>query len=123
MIKSIKFVSIPVLDQDRALKFYTEKLGFKLAGDHPFDKKQRWIELEIPGAETMVVLFTPEGHENRVGAMTNMAWTTDDIQETYDLYKKRGVEFISPPQQMPWGKMALFKDSEGNSHCLSEDMR
>ena len=58
MIKQIKFVSIPVADQNRALDFYTEKLGFTIITDQPFDDKQRWIELRVPKAETRVVLFT-----------------------------------------------------------------
>ena len=67
MIKQIKFVSIPVADQNRALDFYTDKLRFTIITDQPFDKKQRWIELRIPKAETRVVLFTPEGDENGLG--------------------------------------------------------
>ena len=59
MIKAVKFVSIPVRDQEQALAFYTEKLGFQILTDQPFDAKQRWIELRIPGSETKVVLFTP----------------------------------------------------------------
>ena len=47
MITQIKFVSIPTRDQSRALKFYTEKLGFEVATDQQFDAKQRWIELRI----------------------------------------------------------------------------
>jgi catechol 2,3-dioxygenase-like lactoylglutathione lyase family enzyme len=50
MIKQIKFVSIPIADQNRALDFYTEKLGFTIITDQPFDEKQRWIELRIPQA-------------------------------------------------------------------------
>ena len=61
MIKQIKFVSIPVRDQNRALDFYTDKLGFTIITDQPFDEKQHWIELRIPKAETRVVLFTPGG--------------------------------------------------------------
>ena len=64
MIRGIKFACVPVHDQDRALKFYTEKLGFRVMTDQPFGA-QRWIELGIPGAESQLVLFTPEGHENR----------------------------------------------------------
>ena len=55
MIRKIKFVSIPVHDQDVALKFYTEKLSFKVVTDQPLGK-QRWIELLIPGAETGLAL-------------------------------------------------------------------
>jgi len=68
MIKQIKFVSIPVADQDRALDFYTEKLGFTIITDQPFDEKQRWIELRVPKAETRVVLFTTDKDKGRVGS-------------------------------------------------------
>ena len=50
MIRGIKLATIPVRNQDSALKFYTEKLGFKVLTDQPFNGKQRWIELGIPGA-------------------------------------------------------------------------
>jgi len=114
MIKQIKFVSIPVADQNRALDFYTEKLGFTIITDQPFDEKQRWIELRVPKAETRVVLFTAEGDEKRVGTFMNMSYACDDIQETYNALKARGVEFEGAPQQQPWGTYAIFKDSEGN---------
>src|SRR5438046_7892597 len=84
MIKGIKFASIPVSDQDRALAFYTEKLGFRILTDQPMDGKQRWIELNIPGAETSLVLFTPEGHENRIGTFAGISFHCDDLQRTYD---------------------------------------
>ena len=114
MIKQIKFVSIPVADQNRALDFYTEKLGFTIITDQPFDGKQRWIELRVPKAETRVVLFTAEGDEKRIGTFMNMSYSCDDIQETYKALKERGVEFEGPPQEQPWGAYAIFKDSEGN---------
>src|SRR3954462_1719678 len=93
MIKRIKFVSIPVADQNRALDFYTEKLGFTIITDQPFDDKQRWIELRVPKAETRVVLFTPEGDEKRIGTFMNLSYECDDIEETYQTLRKRGVEF------------------------------
>src|SRR6267378_4710605 len=102
MIKQLKFVSIPVADQNRALDFYTEKLGFTIITDQPFDEKQRWIELRVPKAETRVVLFTPDGDEKRVGTFMNMSYSCDDIQETYKALKARGVEFERPPQEQPW---------------------
>src|SRR5947209_858870 len=114
MIKQIKFVSIPVADQNRALDFYTEKLGFTIITDQPFDEKQRWIELRVPKAETRVVLFTADGDEKRIGTFMNMSYSCDDIQETYKGLKARGVEFEGPPQEQPWGTYAIFKDSEGN---------
>src|SRR5262247_174464 len=101
MIKQIKSVSVPVEDQDRALDFYTEKLGFTIITDQPFDEKQRWIELRIPKAETRVVLFTPEGQEQRVGTFTAISFACDDVDATYAEYKKKGVLFESPPQKQP----------------------
>jgi predicted enzyme related to lactoylglutathione lyase len=121
MIKQIKFVSIPVADQNRALDFYTDKLGFTIITDQPFDGKQRWIELRIPKADTRVVLFTPEGDEKRIGSFINMSYACDDIEKTYAELKKRGVEFEGPPQKQPWGTYAMFKDSEGNRFVVSSD--
>jgi len=119
MITQVKFVGIPTRDQDRALAFYTEKLGFKIATDQPFDDKQRWIELRIGRAETRFVLFTPQGHEDRIGSFFNGALECDDVQSTYDELRGRGVEFVSAPQQQPWGMFALFKDPDGNQFVLS----
>src|ERR1044071_6577319 len=114
MIKQIKFVSIPVTDQNRALDFYTDKLGFTIITDQPFDEKQRWIELRIPKAETRVVLFTAEGEEKRIGTFMNMSYACDDIVNTYETLKARRVEFEGAPEKQPWGTYATFKDSEGN---------
>src|SRR5271155_5068697 len=99
MIKAVKFVSIPVRDQDQALAFYTEKLGFQILTDQPFDGKQRWIELRIPGGETKVVLFTPAGHEDRVGTFSNVTFVTDDLHGAYQGVAAKGVVFSGPPTQ------------------------
>ena len=118
MIKKIKFISIPIADQNRALDFYTEKLGFTIITDQPLDEKQRWIELRVPKAETRVVLFTAEGEEKRVGTMMNMSYECDDIDKTYEELKARGVEFEGAPEKQPWGTYAIFKDSEGNRFVI-----
>ncbi|MBI5477057.1 MAG: VOC family protein [Ignavibacteriales bacterium] len=119
MISNLKFVSVPVSDYDRALKFYTEKLGFKLTTDQKFNDNSRWIELEIVNAQTKIVLFTSPGQENRVGSFMNMAFTSADITKTYEELKSRGVEFKVPPTQAPWGTYSQFVDSEGNIFVLS----
>jgi len=118
MIKRIKFLGIPVKDQDRALRFYTEKLGFRILTDQEFNEKQRWIELSIPGAETGVSLFTPQGHEDRVGTFVNSSWEVDDVDKAYNELQGRGVEFAGPPQKQPWGSFVIMKDSEGNQIVL-----
>lgn len=119
MIKQVKFVSIPTRDQDRALAFWTEKIGFKVATDQPMGEKQRWIELQIPGAQTGVVLFTMDGQEDRIGTPFNGAFATDDVEYSYGKLKARGVEFDAPPTRQPWGTFATFRDPDGNSFVLS----
>ncbi len=118
MIKQVKFLGICVSDQERALEFYTQKLGFKLKTDQPMGH-QRWIELEIPGAETRVVLFTPQGQEDRIGTFVNTSFACERLEETYDRLKESGVEFSTPPTEQPWGTFAIFKDPDGNSFVLS----
>lgn len=119
MITQLKFVGIPTTDQDRALRFYTEKLGFAVSTDQPFNEKQRWIELRVANSPTRVVLFTPDGHENRIGTFFNGAFTCDDVRATYRQLRERGVEFTSEPQKQPWGEFAIFKDPDGNQFVLS----
>ena len=119
MITQLKFVGIPTRDQTRALKFYTEQLGFEVSTDQPFDDKQRWIELRIANAATRVVLFTPEGHESRIGTFFNGAFACDNVEKTYDTLVARGVEFTSAPKKEPWGTFATFKDPDGNQFVLS----
>jgi predicted enzyme related to lactoylglutathione lyase len=119
MIKKIKFVTIPVLDQKRALDFYTEKLGFTIITDQPFSEKQRWIELRIPKAETRVTLFTPDGFEGRVGSFLGISFDCEDVEQTYRELSAKGVPFNGPPKEEPWGVFVVFKDSEGNSFVLS----
>ena len=67
MIRKMKFTSIPVRDQDRALEFYVGTLGFTLLTDQPMGPGQRWVEVRPPKGETGMALFTPPGQEDRIG--------------------------------------------------------
>jgi predicted enzyme related to lactoylglutathione lyase len=118
MITHLKFASIPTRDQDAAVVFWTEKMGFKVLTDQPMGA-QRWIELGIPGAQTGVVLFTPEGHEDRVGGFWPGSFECDDVDYTYRQLSARGVAFDGPPETQPWGKFVKFKDPDGNMFLLS----
>ena len=119
MIRGLKFVSIPVRDQDASLKFFTERLGFKVATDQPFSSSQRWIELLIPGAETGLVLFTPPGQEDRIGGFQPLSFWCDDVVATARIMKSKGVEFEADPKKESWGTSAIFKDPDGNKFVLS----
>ena len=117
MITHVKLVNIPTVDQDRALAFYTQKLGFKLVTDQPHDEKQRWIELKVARSDTRVVLFNPD--DSKVGGFFPGALACDDVSKTYEELKAKGVEFLGPPTKEDWGEYALMKDSEGNQILLS----
>jgi len=119
MIRGIKLVSIPVRNQDASLKFYTEKLGFKVVTDQAFNDDQRWIELMVPGADSRLALFTPEGHENRIGGFQPLTFWCDDVAATAKILKSKGVEFRQDPKTEVWGTMAIFKDIDGNQFVLS----
>lgn len=123
MIRGVKFVGIPVRDQDVALKFYTEALGFKVSTDQPFTPKQRWIELSISGGGTGLALFTPEGHESRIGQFQSIAFWCDDVFATAKILKSKGVAFAQEPKHEQWGDSAVFKDPDGNLFALSSKGR
>jgi predicted enzyme related to lactoylglutathione lyase len=78
----------------------------------------RWIELQIPGAETMLVLHKRPGHAPN--GEPAIAFDTDDVKGTYDELRARGVEFTQPPKKEHWGEHAIFKDSEGNLVLFSK---
>jgi predicted enzyme related to lactoylglutathione lyase len=119
MLRGIKFVGVPVKNQDVSLKFYTETLGMKVATDQPFNDKQRWIELLIPGAQTGVSLFTPDGHEKRIGEFQSISFWCDDVFATAKALQARGVTFTKEPMNESWGSVAIFKDPDGNQFVLS----
>ena len=104
--------------QDRALAFYSKKLGFTIQTDQSFGE-QRWIELGIPGAQFGIVLFTPDEHKTYIGTFSHVSFFTDDIDDTYNELVKRGVEFDGPPEKMPWGTFVKFKDPDCNGFVLS----
>jgi catechol 2,3-dioxygenase-like lactoylglutathione lyase family enzyme len=120
VLRAIELVSIPVRDQDAALKFYTEKLGFKVATNQFFGEgKQRWIELLIPGADTRLALFTPEGHENRIGGFQPVTFRCDDVFATATALKSKGVQLAAEPKKEVWGTRAIFRDPDGNEFVFS----
>lgn len=120
MIKHIKFSELPVVNQDRALRFYTEKIGFELIQDAPYQDNWRWIELEIPGAETRILLTKRQNGEETDAPQ--MVLITEDVYGTYQELSQKGVEFTKKPTEAPWNSgeiFAQFRDSEGNGIVIS----
>jgi catechol 2,3-dioxygenase-like lactoylglutathione lyase family enzyme len=123
MITKVKLVSINVKDQDRALAFYTEKLGFKLLTDQPMGPSEtsRWIEVQPPEGDAKVVLFKQSEESASTQPMSNIIFTSRDVQKTYEELSERGVEFTEPPTTQFWGTYAIFADPDGNKFVLSSD--
>ena len=119
MIRGIKFANIPSRNQDAALAFWTEKMGFTVATDQPFSETQRWIELKIPKSEAKIVLFTPPGDEDRVGRFSPIVFWSDDIDATYAELQTAGVDLPAPPKKNEWGSSLMFKDPDGTQYLIS----
>ena len=66
-----------------------------------------------------VVLFTPPGHEDRIGTFSGISFVCDDVEKTHTELAKRGVEFTQVPKKESWGTSAIFKDIDGNTFVLS----
>jgi catechol 2,3-dioxygenase-like lactoylglutathione lyase family enzyme len=135
MIKQLANTNIWVKDQNEALRFYTEKLGFEIrtditAGDYRWLtvglKSQPDIEfvLEVvePGARFTEEDVTYLTRLLEAGKLGGRVWKTDDCQQTYETLKAKGVEFIKPPTDRPYGTIeAIFKDNSGNLMLLVQD--
>ena len=119
----IKLASIMVDDQEKALKFYTEKLGFQVKIDMPIGDA-RWITLVSPeDPDGTEIPLEPDANPMLEGAAIEFkralkekgipytAYETDDIQRDYNLFKERGVEFISEPQQTGPVTQTVFDDT------------
>ncbi|MGA3090383.1 MAG: VOC family protein [Terriglobales bacterium] len=119
MIRGIKFVNVPVRNQKEAVKFYVEKLGLRVLTDQPFDDKQHWIEIGIPGSDSKLVLFTLDGQQSQIGKPQPVTFWSDDVEATSRVLKNKGVDFVMEPKTEAWGTAAIFKDQDGNQFCLS----
>jgi uncharacterized glyoxalase superfamily protein PhnB len=119
MITGIKLISINVDDQDRALEFYTRKLGFELLDDQPMGEGERWIEVAPPGRSVIFALTKESGAQSKIGKAVQIELKCDDIKSTYEQMKSRGINFTAELEAAPWGgEAAQFLDSEGNEYVL-----
>lgn len=117
-ISRVDTVSIPVSDQNQALKFYRDALGFELIRDHCSKNEKRWLQLAPRGAETTISLVMPFGGM-KAGTVQGLVVQTDDIQLTHKELKQRGV-LLSSIVNLVGGKFATFSDPDGNGWVLIE---
>lgn len=121
MISKVKLVNIPVADQDRAVAFYCDVLGFTKLADFPAGPDQRWIELGARNGGAKVVLFAPDECDLHPGRFMNVVFTSDDVAGEYARLRAAGVTFVQELKEAEWGSSFIFRDSEGNSFALTTD--
>ena len=121
MITSVEAMTVYVSDQDRALEFFVDQLGFEKRADMSFGQGTRRVEVSPPGAHTRIVLAQDYGGDwgqGRVGKFTGIVLASRNIQSTFDALQARGVRFTEPPSKQEWGLQAQFVDPDDNSYVL-----
>jgi catechol 2,3-dioxygenase-like lactoylglutathione lyase family enzyme len=130
MLKALTHVNVWVNDQDEALAFYTEKLGFELREDVTVPElgNFRWLTVGVPGQDGIALalmsvpgppVFDEETRDQlkalvAKGAAGGLFFSADDVRATHEELARRGVEFTQEPTEQPYGLDAGFRDSSGN---------
>ena len=136
MIDSIGGMVVIVSDQQKAIKFYTQKLGFELKSDIPFGSSSsssaeglRWVEVAPKKSQSTISLMVPnpmmmsdgveiEAVKKSIGAETGIWFYSNNIQSTYEELKGKGVDITTPEKQEWGGVMSKVKDQDGNSFSI-----
>jgi catechol 2,3-dioxygenase-like lactoylglutathione lyase family enzyme len=116
-VNKIATVVIPVSDQDRAIEFYVEKLGFEKRIDVPFGNGYRWVEVALGDEVTTIALAPPPRDKPTGSTETGISLQTDDIDAYHAQLKASGVDVDSEVSRMgdPVPPLFWLRDPEGNS--------
>lgn len=114
-IGQVGTVMVPVSDQDKAIEFYVEKLGFEKRSDIPFGNGDRWVEVAPAGAATTIALVMPREGES-AGIETRVAFSSDDVDADHASLQARGVDVDEEVMRMgdPVPPMFFFRDQDAN---------
>lgn len=128
----IGLVTLVVAEYDAAITFFTEALGFTLETDEPAMSSRdpgtpkRWVVVRPPGGGTGLVLARAASSAERArigdqtGGRVGFFLETDDFDRDHARLTEAGVMFLEPPRVAPYGKVAVFRDIEGNLWDLIE---
>jgi catechol 2,3-dioxygenase-like lactoylglutathione lyase family enzyme len=132
MITNVSLISVWVTDQDEALAFYTDVLGFQVGDDVRLAEDFRWLtvvhpqqpelhlHLTTPGPPLSEELITAIKRAQGEGGFPGVGLHVDDCRATYEELKAKGVEFLAEPADRPYGVEALMRDNSGNWMVLVE---
>ncbi|ASU85707.1 bleomycin resistance protein [Nocardiopsis gilva YIM 90087] len=127
MMQKLHSTTVIVADQEEALRFYVDTLGWEKRQDNTMGE-MRWLTVAPRGAETAVVLGQPEVYNEQAPGPgrskgCGISVTTDDIDAEYAALTEKGVNFKQAPEMMPWGdKATWFTDPSGNEFFLVQEM-
>jgi catechol 2,3-dioxygenase-like lactoylglutathione lyase family enzyme len=118
-------VSLIVEDYDEAIRFFVDALGFELVQDEPAltskeGRPKRWVMVRPPGGQTGVLLAQADGDHQRAAVGEQFAGRVglflrvEDFDAQYERMLRAGVEFVEPPRDEPYGRVAIFRDVAGN---------
>jgi len=120
----LHLVTVVVEEYDPALAFFVDVLDFELVEDSVALtndlRPKRWVVVRPPGAETGILLARADGDAQRavVGQQTagrvGFFLRVDDFDATYERLTAAGVQFVTPPRDEPYGRVAVFVDVAGN---------
>ena len=121
MSRILGLVSVLVRDYDEALRFYVDTLGFELIEDTAVPEQgKRWVVVRPSGSDSGLLLARASNAEqvarvgNQTGGRVFLFLYTDDFERDYAAYREKGVVFVRPPREMPYGIVAVFRDIYGN---------
>lgn len=132
MIEKLSMVTRIVEDQDEAVAFYTEKLGFALKRDRS-GPHGRFVTVAPQADENVeLILVSPdmlddetddaETRTDVIGSNGSLIYHVDGIEETFQSLEERGIEFLGEPEEMPWGTQAVAVDPDGNKIVIQESV-
>ena len=121
-ISKVGTVVIPVADQDKAIEFYVDTLGFEKRADVPFGNGYRWVEVAPPGADTTIALAPPPEGKPSGNRETGIGLQTTDIDSLHADLKAAGVDVDAEVSRMgdPVPPLLWLRDPEGNSLMIVE---
>ena len=115
-------IIVPVSDQERALTFYTETLGFEKRADIPFGNGDRWLEVALPGSETAIALMPPRPGNSPGGDQTCVVLVSKDLEADHAALRDQGVDVDEPMGgEGPVPRMFFFRDLDRNNLLLVEE--